>query len=344
MQSTSVPEQPTLKRSLKKGPGLLISISVVSMLCFLAVVAWINWPKPRLAPEPLNRETKDLISRIPGKSDAVIYVGMKDIRNSPFWNEVMPDSLKKLPLISMGGKLDSLMNSRGFVIPDDLDTLIMSFRQTGFKKNDFLGIASGRFSEKFPESFLKAKSLETASAGGHTFYALDRNIWVAPFGTNRIAVAGSRKMLEDFFQPAGNFFERDSLSAALIDKAVYKSHLWFALPSAEWTNSALKSLTSANRDMNGLGNLNRIRHLALSASFKDGIKAETEWVYKTRRAAFFASTFLWGAAKLSSLSESRTSKEARELLDKVRIQQNLESVIIHADLPESLFRKSEKAP
>lgn len=344
MQSTSGPDQPPVKRSLKKGPGLLISISIVSMLCFLCIVAWVNWPKARLAPEPLNPELKSLISRIPGKSDALIYVGMKDIRRSPFWQHVMPDSMKKAPFVSMGARLDSLTKIRGIVMSEDIDTLFLSFRRTGFRKNNFLGLASGDFAEKIPESFLKEKSVETGSAAGKACYSLDSNFWICPLGPKKIAVASSREMIEEFLEPSGNFFRRDSLSASLIDKAVYKSHLWFALPSAEWTDGALQSLTSANRDMKGVGNLNRIRHLALSAKFSDGIKAETEWVYKTRRAAFFASTFLWGATKLSGLSESRTSRQTRELLDRVKIQQNLESVIIRTELPEAIFRKTGSAP
>ena len=344
MQPTPGPDQSPVKRSLKRGPGLLISISVISMFCFLAVVAWVNWEKPRIQPEPLNPGLKNLISRIPGKSDALIYIGMKDIRESPFWKTVMPDSMKKMPIISMGGKLDSLTKSRNIVMSEDIDTLLISFRQEGFRKNDFIGLATGSFAEKIPEPFLRENSAESALAAGKNYYRLDRNFWLCSLGPKKVAVASSRTILENFLAPSGSFFDRDSLSSALIDKAVYKSHLWFALPSAKWTNGALQSLTSANRDMTGVGNLNRIRHLALSAKFNDGIEAETEWVYKTRRAAFFASTFLWGAAKLSGLSESRTSRQTRELLDRVKIQQNLESVIIRTKLPEELFRKTGARP
>ncbi len=340
MQSPSGPEETPQKRSLKKGPGLLISISLISMLLFLCVVLWVNWSKPRIEPEPLSRDVRSLVERIPGKSDALIYLGMKDIRNSSFWRKVMPDSMKKAPIVRMGGKIDSLMNSRGIVMTEDVDTLLLSFRRAGFKKNDFIAVASGSFSGKIPESYLKLQSVESAQAEGRNCYALDRNFWVCPLGPRKVAIASSRQMLQGFLKPSGSFLERDSLSAALLDKAVYKSHLWFALPSAEWTNSALQSLTSANSDMKGVGNLNRILHLALSAKFRDGIEAETEWVYRTRRAAFFASTFLWGAARLSGLSESRTNRQTRELLDRVRIQQNLESVIIHTDLPESIFKKT----
>jgi len=76
------PEATPEKRSLKKGAGLLLSISVIAFLCFLAVVFWINNPKPRLQPEPLTPELKTIIDHIPGKSDALIYIGLKDIRQS----------------------------------------------------------------------------------------------------------------------------------------------------------------------------------------------------------------------------------------------------------------------
>ena len=149
-------------------------------------------------------------------------------------------------------------------------------------------------------------------------------------------------MLEGFLLPTGSFYQRDSLTAQLINKTVYKSHLWFALPSAAWTTGALQSLTSANRDMKSLGNLNRIKNLALSVKFNDGIKAQSEWVYNSPKAAWFASTFLWGAVRLSELSGTRTSEPARQLLKKIGIQQNLESVIIHADIPIEFFQAAKQ--
>jgi len=332
------------KRSLKKGPGLLISISLISMICFLGIVIWVNWEKPRMQSETLSAELASLIDRMPGKSDALIYIGMKEIRNSAFWQEIMPDSLKQAPIISMGKTLDSLGRSRNIVMSEDIDTLFISFRQSGFKQNDFIGVVSGRLTEKLPEAFLKAGSIETISAGNRILYRIDEHFWLSPFGPERIAVASSGEMLAGFLEPSGSFFERDSLSTALIGKAVYKSQLWFTLPSAEWTSGALRSLTSANSDMNAVGNLSRIRHLTLSARFDEGIDAQSEWVYKTRRAAFFASTFLWGAVKLSGLSESGTTPQTRELLDRVDIRQNLESVIITADFPEQIFRKTAHQP
>jgi hypothetical protein len=129
------------------------------------------------------------------------------------------------------------------------------------------------------------------------------------------------------------------VSAALIDKAVYKSHLWFALSSPLWTVGALQSLTSGNRDVKSVGNLNKIQQLALSIQFGDGLKGQSEWVYKNRRSAFFASSFLWGTIKLSSNPGTRTSKHAKAFLKHLGVQQNLESVIITADLPMTAFRK-----
>lgn len=342
MERNAGPEATPEKRSLKKGAGLLISISVISMLCFLAVVLWINWPKARLQPEPLSPELKTVIDHIPGKSDALIYIGLKDIRQSRLWLEIIPDSLKKAPLFQPKGRLDTLMKAANINPAIDLDTLLVSFKRHGYKQQDFLGIAWGPFSAKLPESFLKANSRSTEMIGGRQCYALDSTLWLCSLSPRRIALANSRKMLEEFLVPAGSFYQRDSLSTVLIDKAVYKSHLWFALPSAAWTAGALQSLTSANRDMKTLGNLNRIQNLALSVKFNNGIEAHSEWVYKTRRAAYFASTFLWGAVRLSELSGTRTSEETKQLLKKIEIRQNLESVIIHTDLPIELFQHAKQ--
>ncbi len=331
------------KRSLKKGAGLLLSMSVIGTVCFLSVVLWINWPKPRLQPEPLSRGLRTIIDRIPGKSDAVIYVGLKDIRESRLWKEIIPDSLKQAPLFKPQERLASLMKGAKINPSQDIDTLLISFKRHGYKEQNFLAVAWGSsFSKKIPESFLRTRSTTVEQIGGHQCYALDSTLWLCPLGARQIAVTNNKKLLEGFLLPTGSFYQRDSLTAQLINKTVYKSHLWFALPSAAWTTGALQSLTSANRDMKSLGNLNRIKNLALSVKFNDGIKAQSEWVYNSPKAAWFASTFLWGAVRLSELSGTRTSEPARQLLKKIGIQQNLESVIIHADIPIEFFQAAKQ--
>ncbi len=331
------------KRSLKRGAGLLLSMSVISTVCFLLLVLWINWQKPRLQPEPLNRELRTIIDRIPGKSDAVIYVGLKDIRESRLWKEVIPDSLKQAPLFKPQERLASLMKVAKINPSLDIDTLLISFKRHGYKEQNFLAVAWGNsFSKKLPASFLRTRSTAVEQIGGQQCYALDSTLWLCPLGARQIAVTNNKKMLEGFLVPTGSFYQRDLLTARLINKAVYKSHLWFALPSAAWTSGALQSLTSANRDMKSLGNLNRIKHLALSVKFNDGITAQSEWVYNSPQTAWFASTFLWGAVRLSELSGTRTSESTRQLLKKIGIQQNLESVMIHADLPLEFFQAAKQ--
>jgi hypothetical protein len=342
MPMNAEPEATPEKRSLKKGSGLLLSISVVGFLCFLAVVLWINWPKPRLQPEPLSPELNSIVDHLPGKSDALIYIGLKDIRQSKLWQNIIPDSLKKAPLFQPKGNLNTLLKAANINPSLDVDTLLISFKRHGYKEQEYLGVAWGAVSQKLPESFLKSNSTTSEKIGGYQCYSLDSTLWLCPLSPRKIALANNRKMLKEFLIPTGSFYQRDSLSTALINKAIYKSHLWFALPSAVWTIGALQSLTSANRDIKTLGNLNSIQSLALSVNFNNGIEGQSEWVYSTRRAAYFASTFLWGAIKLSELSGTRTGGQTKQLLKKIEIQQNLESVIIHTNLPIELFQHAQQ--
>jgi hypothetical protein len=342
MSHNALPEAPPAKRSLRKGAGLLLSMSVISTVCFLLLVLWINWSKPRLQSEPLSPELRSLVDRIPGRSDALIYVGLKDIRESRLWKEIIPDSLKKAPLFKPQGRLDTLMRTAKINPSLDIDTLLISFKRHGYKEQNFLGIAWGPFSKKLPESFLRTNSTTIEKIGGRQCYAFDSSLWLCPLGPGQIALTNNRKMLEGFLVPSGSFYQRDSLSVSLINKAIYKSHLWFALPSAAWTIGALQSLTSTNEGVKTLGNLKHIQNLALSVKLNNGIEGQSEWVYPTRRAAFFASTFLWGAVKLSELSGTRTSEQAKQLLEKIEIRQNLESVIIHTVIPIEFFQSAKQ--
>lgn len=339
----SMPATPEMLAPKKKGPKVIATLFVIFVIIAAAGWLWINWKKPRVSPEPLSPELTTIIQNMPGTSDAMIYVGLKDIRESKFWNEAVPDSIKNSPLLSLGKRTDSLMKAGGINLTNDLDTLLVGFQRSGRKQQNYIGIACGPVARKAQAPFLKSASLQTAEVAGRQAYEIDSTLWVSPMGTNRLAIASSSDMLEKFFKPSGHLFERDSTTASLIRKTPYKSHVWFALASPQWTAGALQSITSQNRDVKSVGNLNRLQQISMSVKFDDnGLKGQSEWVYKDRQAAFFASTFLWGAIELSSISGTRTSESTKELLRHLKVSQNLESVIVTADLPETIFKKSGK--
>lgn len=331
-------EQTGDKKARKK-PSLLLITVILGTIGLVAQLLWVNWPKPVVEPEPLNAELAAVIDRLPGTSDALIYAGLKDIKESPFWQEVMPDSLKEMKWLQTNSALRQVIDETGFVPARDLDTLLVAFQQQNTKKQKYLGILWGKFDGKLTTDYLKQKSIKTRQYGSEACYALADSLWVCKPGDRQVLLANSPQMLRGFLEPEKNFLVRDSTTATLIDKAIYKSHFWFTLSSTNWTLGALQSLTSGNKDMKTLGNLNRIQQLALSLSLdNEGVEGQTEWIYQNRTSAYFASTFLWAAIKLSSSSGTRTTEPAKEFLKELDVMQNHESVIVKTDLPLSFFK------
>ncbi|WP_294348232.1 hypothetical protein [Prosthecochloris sp.] len=322
----------------KKKPSLLLITLVIGTIGLIAQLLWVNWPKPVADPESLNAELVAVIDRLPGTSDALIYAGLKDIKQSPFWQEVMPDSLKEMNWLQTNQALRQVVDETGFVPARDLDTLLIAFQQQNTKKQKYLGILWGAFEDKLTTGYLEEKSIETKLYGNEECYALSDTLWVCRPENRQVILANSEQLLRGFLEPEKNFLDRDQTTATLIDKAIYKSHFWFTLSSTNWTLGALQSLTSGNKDVKTLGNLNRIKQLALSLKFDDGVEGHTEWIYQNRTSAYFASTFLWGAIKLSSSSGTRTAEPAKAFLKELDVMQNLESVIVKTDLPLSFFR------
>lgn len=339
------PEQQTPQpgdKKAKKKPSLLLIVLILGTIGLVAQLLWVNWPKPVTEPEPLSSELASVIDRLPGTSDALIYAGLKDIRQSAFWQEVIPDTLKKMSWLQSDEALGQIIDETGFIPARDLDTLLLAFQQQNTKKQKYLGILWGAFDETVTTNYLQKKSIETRKYGNEKCYALSDTLWVCRPGNRQILLANSPQLLRGFLEPEKNFLVRDSTTAALIDKAIYKSHFWFTLSSTNWTLGALQSLTSGNKDVKTLGNLNRIRQLALSLKFNDGVEGQTEWIYRNRTSAYFASTFLWGAIKLSSSSGTRTTEPTKALLKELDVMQNLESVIVKTDLPLSFFKPETK--
>jgi len=330
--------RPAEGRKPKKKPSLLLITVILGTIGLVAQLVWVNWKKPVPAAEPLPPEVAAVIDRLPGTSDALIYAGLKDIRESLFWQEVIPDSLRNMDWLRSEPALASVLEETGLDPASDLDTLILAYQHQNSRKQKYLGILRGSFRDKLTRQYLEKKSLATGSFGGETWYALPDSLWISRPRDREVILANTPQLLQGYLEPEGNFLERDSTTAALIGKATYKSHFWFTLSSTYWTLGALQSLTSGNKDMKSLGNINRIRQLALSLKFDDGVLGQTEWIYENRRSAYFASTFLWAAVKLSSASGTRTSEPVKELLKKLEVMQNLQSVIVRTDLPIGFFR------
>lgn len=330
--------QQTGGKKAKKKPSLLLIAVILGTIGLVAQFIWVNWPKPVAAPEPLNSELASVINRLPGTSDALIYAGLKDIRESIFWQEVIPDSLKEMNWLLLDKTLKEIVSETGFAPARDLDTLLVAFQHQNTKRQKYLGILWGSFSDKLTTDYLRQKSIATEEFGNEACYALSDTLWVCRPGERQFLLANSPQLLRGFLEPEKNFLVRDSTTASLIDKAIYKSHLWLTSSSTKWTLGGLQSLTSGNKDIKTFGNLNRIRQLALSLKFDDGVEGQTEWIYPNRTSAYFASTFLWMAIKLSSSSGTRTTEPAKAFLKEIDVMQNLQSVIVKTDLPLSLFK------
>ena len=187
------------KRSLLKGAGLLLSISATSTVFFLLMVLWVNWSKPRLQPEPLSPELRAIVDRIPGKSDALIYIGLKDIRESRLWKEIIPDSLKKAPLFQPKGQLNALIKAAQINPSLDIDTLLVSFKRHGYKEQNYLALVSGHLSQKLSASFLRTHSTTTEIIGGHQCYSLNDSLWLSSFSPGQFALTNNKKMLAESF-------------------------------------------------------------------------------------------------------------------------------------------------
>ncbi|WP_199711432.1 hypothetical protein [Prosthecochloris sp. ZM_2] len=341
MQTTPrTSDTPEHQKKPRKKPSLLLITVILGTIGLIGQLLWVNWPKPTAESEPLATELNEVIDRLPGTSDALIYLGLEDIRQSGFWQEALPDSIKQMNWLQFDTTLTALARENGFRPAQDIDTLLVQFQHRNSTTQDFLGIVWGDFPDGFDMQALEKRGRQATTIAGQRCAGLRDDLWICRPSERMVLLGSSSGILSRYLQKSSSFLERDSTTAALIEKAAYKSHLWFTLSSTNWTIGALQSLTSANKDLQTLGNLNRIRQLVLSLKLDDGIEGQSEWIYENRRSAYFASTFLWSALKLSSTPGTRTPPQIKQLLDNIDVMQNLESVMITADLPPELFSRN----
>jgi len=330
-------------KTKKNKIAAVIFVSLISLF-FLTIAVWINWPKERPETEALAPAVKQKISRLPAGINVLIYLGMKDVRGSAFWQKIIPDSIKSGQMFADTSALGRFSTATHFNFLNDADTMIYAAQSNAASSDKFISIISGNFQSDSVKAYLELTSSNARVHEQSLIYRTDPRLWVSLTGPNELVLASSADMIEGYLSPQNDFFETDSLITALLERTEYKSHLWMTLGQAGWATGAMMGLTATNKGLKSMGNLRRIKQLVLSLKFADGITAQTEWIYESRTSAFFASGLLWLALRVSGSEGTRLKESEKALLKQIDMQQNLESIIIHGDFSNaviSAFRKPE---
>lgn len=328
----------------KKNRIAVLTMLILSLVFFGGLGIWIIWPKDRPVSEPLSPQVRAKIAKLPDGVNVLIYFGLKDVRETGFWNSFIPDSVKNTPPFADTTALGKFSKETNFNFTKDTDTVIYAAISHAMPNDRFISIVDGHFNRDSVLAYLTKNSDNQRQLGNTLIFRTDPRLWVSVVSPNEIVMASNADMIENYLAPEKDFFKADSIMTKLLDRTQYKSHFWMALGDPGWAGGAMQGITSSNQGLHTMGNLRRVRELVLSIKLADGLKGQTEWVYESKSAAFFASGLLWFALRISSLSGTRLAPTQKELLDQIHIQQNLESIILHTDLSKEFierFRQSE---
>lgn len=328
----------------KKNRMAALVLLTLSLVFFGGLALWINWPKDRPESEPLPPQVRAKIARLPQGVNVLIYFGLKDVRATGFWNSFIPDSVKNSPVFADTTALGKFSKATNFNFTKDTDTVIYAAISHAMPNDRFISIVDGRFNRDSVLAYLNANSDNQRQSGNTLIFRTDPRLWVSVISPNEIVMASNADMIESYLAPEKDFFKADTVLTKLLDRTQYKSHFWMALGEPGWAAGAMQGITSSNQGLHTMGNLRRVRELVLSVKLTDGLKGQTEWIYESKSAAFFASGLLWITLRVSGSSGTRLADTQKELLNQIAIQQNLESIILHTDLSKEFierFRQTE---
>ncbi len=324
-----------------RGIGALIFVIIISGLFgYAALLA--NWPRERPEAEPLPPAVRKRLSGLPLNANVVAYLGLKEIRQSEFWQNFVPDSLKEKLLADTSSPIGRFANMMQISFAQDIDTAIYTEVNRYGEVNVSLAILIGRFNSARLKQ-LAARALDSIRAGNYLGYQLEPTLWWAKVSENELVLSSHADALANYLQPKADFWATDSTITPLIERAQYKSHFWLALGSARWAFDAMRGLTSGNRDMQGMGNIRNIRQLVLSLKLTDGIEGQSEWIYDSRAAAFFAGGLIGITLWVTKNFSQRQSESIKKLVGTIDFKQNLEALMFHAVLPKTLLEELRQA-
>ncbi|MFN3386451.1 MAG: hypothetical protein ACK42Y_07660 [Candidatus Thermochlorobacter sp.] len=327
----------------KKGRGigaLIFVICVSALFGYAALLA--NLPRERPPADELPASVRMRLSGLPLNANVLVYLGLKEIRQSEFWQTFVPDSLKEKLLADTSTAIGRFANLMQFNFAQDVDTAIYAEVNRYGEINTSLAILIGRFnSARFKH--LATTALDSVRSGNKLAYQLDTALWCAKVSENELALSSHADVLANYLQPRADFWTTDSTMTPLIERVQHKSHFWLALGSARWAFGAMRGLTTGNQDMQGMGNIRNIRQLVLSLRLTDGIEGQSEWIYENRAAAFFAGGLIGITLWVTKNFSQRQSESIKRVVGAIEFKQNLEALMFNANLSKAMLEELRQA-
>lgn len=320
-----------------RGIGALIFVTIVSALFgYAALLA--NLPRERAKADELPASVRARLSGLPLNANVLAYLGLKEIRQSEFWQTFVPDSLKEKLLADTATAIGRFADLMQFSFAQDVDTAIYAEVNRYGEVNTSLAILIGRFnSARFKQ--LAATALDSIRTDNSVAYQLAPTLWCAKVSENELAISSHADALANYLQPRADFWATDSTMTPLIERAQHKSHFWLALGSARWAFGAMRGLTTGNQEMQGMGNIRNIRQLVLSLRLTDGIEGQSEWIYENRAAAFFAGGLIGITLWVTKNFSQRQSESIKKVVGAIEFKQNLEALMFQATLSKAMLQE-----
>ncbi len=321
-----------------RGCAVMFVVLVVLFFGWLALL--VNLPASRPEPEALSPYLQKKLDALPLGTNVIAFINLHGIRQTDFWQTFLPDSIKSKSPISDSSTVGKLMRFADFNLTCDTDTLIYAaVNRPHVPELTLISLLATFDTAKTLKALKHFAKEHRAIPPTYTAFRLDEQQWVSLISPTELVIANDVNSIVHYVAPEGSFFATDTVMKPLLDEVRYKSQFWLALGSTRWAMEALRGLTASSEGLSASGNISRVEQLTLCAHISDGITVESIWHYHSRTDAFFAGGLVRLAAWVSKQFSQRPSPAIKKILGELTITQNLETLILEANLKRSLLNE-----
>lgn len=322
----------------KRNRGCALVFVTVVVLFFGWLALLVNLPASRVEPEALSPYLQKKLDALPLGTNVIAFINLHAIRQTDFWNSFLPDSIKSKSFVSDSSAIGKLMRFVDFQFLRDTDTLLYATVHYADVPELYFAILTASLdTAKVIQGLRHFANTYKVISPTHIAFCLDDKQWVSLTSPTEIVITNDVDLIARYVTPTESFFASDTVMHPLIAEVRYKSHLWLALGSTRWAMEALRGLTSSTQGLSASGNISKVERLTLCAEFSDGLAVETIWHYDSRTSAFFAGGLVRFAAWVSKQFSERSSQPIKKILGELHITQNLETLILEANIARPLL-------
>ncbi len=240
----------------------------------------------------------EIFSFIPEESQMVMYVNLKDIRNTESWDTFFKPYFNQS---DAKFRLHEFKKATGFRIEANASELISSITEDG---NSLVAVSFNKNIKNVHKYFGDENKFSISRIKGKKVYQIKNRVNEKFIFSNdsTLIMFSDTDYLEEVLNNENESLKSNKEFIGLIERIKNKNKFWLAVNDGKATFSIIRKIIGDFKDVPGKKLIRSIKKLTISADFENGMNVESNLICNSRKNSYLLSAGISSAVAMDIIS------------------------------------------